>query len=118
MSKLNIANALKQRFNFTGVAARQIVDSMIDDMVATLVAKGRLGIPGFGTFLVRPTPARRAINPRTGEKVSVAAGYTVRFRPSPLLREKVSKQSRKRKSDGKAKPRQTGRKSAKAASRV
>jgi DNA-binding protein HU-beta len=38
---------------------------------------------------VRETPKRTALNPRTGEKVQVKAGATVKFKPSPNLREAV-----------------------------
>lgn len=116
MSKQTIANAIKEQFDFTGVASRQVVDAMVDNMAGILMTEGRLGIPGFGTFMVRATPARRAINPRTGEKVAVPAGHTVRFRPSPLLRDKVSKvQGRKRKSAPKAAAKSAGKPKAKTA---
>jgi DNA-binding protein HU-beta len=36
---------------------------------------------------VRETPKRSALNPRTGEKVAVKAGATVRFKVSPTLKE-------------------------------
>ncbi len=48
---------------------------------------GRLALPDFGSFTVRETPRRTALNPRTGEKVDVKAGATVRFKASPSLKE-------------------------------
>jgi DNA-binding protein HU-beta len=43
----------------------------------------------FGTFTVRKTKARKALNPRTGEPVKVKAGKTVRFKASPSLKKEV-----------------------------
>ena len=40
-----------------------------------------------GSFTVRETPKRTALNPRTGEKVDVKAGATVRFKASPSLKQ-------------------------------
>jgi DNA-binding protein HU-beta len=44
-------------------------------------------LPDFGSFTVRETPKRSALNPKTGEKVAVKAGATVRFKASPALKD-------------------------------
>jgi DNA-binding protein HU-beta len=44
---------------------------------------------GFGQFTVRRTKARMGRNPRTGEKIKIKAGKTIRFKPSPTLRRSV-----------------------------
>jgi nucleoid DNA-binding protein len=43
----------------------------------------------FGTFTVKKTNARKALNPRTGEAVKVKAGKTARFKASPTLKKVV-----------------------------
>ena len=48
---------------------------------------GKLTFPGFGKFTVHKTKARAALNPRTGEKICVKAGKTVRFKASPVSEE-------------------------------
>jgi DNA-binding protein HU-beta len=35
---------------------------------------------------VRETPKRTGLNPKTGEKVQIKAGATVRFKASPALK--------------------------------
>jgi DNA-binding protein HU-beta len=47
-------------------------------------------ISGFGSFDVRDRAAREATNPRTREKIQVAASKAVGFRPATSLRERVS----------------------------
>jgi len=54
--------------------------------VCPLTCLGWERLPGFGTFTVRKTKARKALNPRTGESVRVKAGKTVRFKASPVLK--------------------------------
>ena len=50
----------------------------------------RVQISGFGSFDVRDRAAREATNPRTREKIQVAASKAVGFRPATSLRERVS----------------------------
>ena len=42
---------------------------------------------GFGTFCTRNHPARTGCNPRTGERVSIAALIVPVFKPGQTLRE-------------------------------
>ena len=46
-------------------------------------------LSSFGTFTVRKTKARKALNPATGEPVKVKAGKTVRFKASPSQEKEV-----------------------------
>jgi DNA-binding protein HU-beta len=48
--------------------------------------EGGFTLPSFGTFTVRKTKARKALNPATGEPVRVKAGKTVRFKASSTLK--------------------------------
>jgi len=50
---------------------------------------GKFTLPSFGTFTVRRTKARKALNPKTGEPVKVKAGKTVRFKASPVLKKSL-----------------------------
>ena len=52
--------------------------------------EGRVQLPGLGTLIVRERPARTARNPRTGEKVEVAASRTVGFKPGKALKERIN----------------------------
>ena len=58
-----------------------------DDLSLLRIETGRFTIPEFGAFVVRETAKRTALNPRTGEKVPVKAGATVKFKASPALKE-------------------------------
>ena len=73
----------------TGVAANRAAGDLVSAIVRQLKKEGRFTLPGFGTFTVRKTKARTGLNPRTGEKVKVKAGKTVRFKASPTLKKAV-----------------------------
>ena len=75
---------LEEAFGCTVLTSNSAI---IEAIKAEIVQTGRFTSPEFGGVSVRETPKRTAMNPRTGEKVAVKAGATVRFKPSPALRE-------------------------------
>lgn len=89
MSKAFIAATLQDSIGCTGVAANQAAADLIDAIVLTIKKQGGFTLPSFGTFRVAKTKARKALNPRTGERVKVKAGKTVRFKASPNLKKAV-----------------------------
>ncbi|WP_077932041.1 HU family DNA-binding protein [Acetobacter persici] len=89
MSKQFVADRLQKSLGVTGVAALKAVDDMMAAIQEDLIENGTFLMARFGTFKVHKTGQRPAMNPRTGEKISVPASYTVRFKPSPVLKNKV-----------------------------
>jgi DNA-binding protein HU-beta len=89
MSKAFLASVLQESLDCTGVAANRAAASVIDAIVHELKTSGGFTLPSFGTFTVKKTKARKALNPRTGEPVKVRAGKTVRFKASPSLKKEV-----------------------------
>jgi DNA-binding protein HU-beta len=89
MSKAFIASVLQDSANLTGVAANRAADDVIAAIVKAMKKEGGFTLPSFGTFTVKKTKARKALNPRTGEPVKVKAGKTVRFKASPVLKKAV-----------------------------
>ncbi|HYZ21818.1 MAG TPA: HU family DNA-binding protein [Rhodopila sp.] len=89
MSKAFIARVLQESTSVTGATAARATNELIDAIVKELRRNGKFTLPSFGTFIVRKTKARKAMNPRTGEAIRVKAGKTVRFKPSPVLKKAV-----------------------------
>src|SRR5919198_6429606 len=54
----------------------------------------KVALGGFGTFKQRVRKARDAVNPRTGEKIRVAAAKLPRFTPGKVFKQYVSGQIR------------------------
>ena len=63
---------------------------MAADIIAAIKAEiietGRFSLPDFGSLTRREMPKRTALNPRTGEKVAVKAGATVKFKAAPSFK--------------------------------
>jgi len=89
MSKAFIAAVIQDSVNCTGVAANQAAADLMTAIIKELKRDGGFTLPSFGTFTVKKTKARKALNPRTGEPVKVKAGKTVRFKASPNLKKAV-----------------------------
>lgn len=89
MSKAFIAQSIQSSTEITGAAATRASQQLVVDLVGQLKRKGHFTLPGFGTFRVHKTRARKALNPRTREPIKVKAGRTVRFKVSPLLKKAV-----------------------------
>ncbi len=89
MSKAFIAQVIQESASLTGVAANRTASDVIEAIVGELKKNGKFTLPSFGTFTVRKTKARKAMNPRTGEAVKVKAGKTVRFKASPTLKKTI-----------------------------
>ncbi len=69
--------------------AQEAVDALFDTIVKTLGRGEEIAITGFGTFKVVKRAAREGRNPKTGEKIQIAASTKPKFRAGKLLKEAV-----------------------------
>ncbi len=67
----------------------QIVDAFFDTIVKTLAKGEDVAITGFGVFRVVKRAARMGVNPKTGEKIQIAASIKPKFRAGKVLKEAV-----------------------------
>jgi DNA-binding protein HU-beta len=89
MSKTFIAATIQKSSGLTGVASERAAAAVVDALVKELKKTGKFTLPSFGTFIVRKTKARTAVNPMTRVPVKVKAAKTVKFKVSPTLRKLV-----------------------------
>lgn len=69
--------------------ANEAVNAVFDTIVKTLGRGEEVGITGFGTFRVVKRAARMGVNPKTGEKIQIAASTKPKFRAGKVLKEAV-----------------------------
>jgi DNA-binding protein HU-beta len=87
MSKRFLTDVIARTADMPAAAAGRLAGDIVAAIKAEIVGTGRFSLPDFGSFTLRETPRRTALNPRTGEKVDVKAGATVRFKASPSLKQ-------------------------------
>ncbi len=69
--------------------AAETVDAIFDIITKTLSKGEEVAIPGFGVFRVAKRAARMGINPKTGEKIQIAASINPKFKAGKALKEAV-----------------------------
>jgi nucleoid DNA-binding protein len=91
VTKKEIVKQIADRIGETQLKTKDIVQRTFDAIVDTLIEQGRIELRNFGVFEVKQRKARKARNPRTGEKVEVPPKCVVTFKPGKYMEERVRK---------------------------
>ena len=70
-------------------AAADAVDAVLDGISDTLAGGGEINFTGFGKFSVAERGPRQGVNPRTGERITIAGGRVPKFSAGAGLKSKV-----------------------------
>ena len=89
MTKKEIVKQISDRIGLTQLKTKEIVQLTFDAIVDTLLEDKRIELRNFGVFEVKLRKARKARNPRTGEKVDVPPKNVVTFKPGKEMEERV-----------------------------
>lgn len=85
MNRTDLVNEIAAKAGLNKVAAKAALDATLESISQALVNEEKVALLGFGTFAVVDKPARTGINPRTKEKIEIAARKVVKFKPSADL---------------------------------
>lgn len=89
MTKKEIVKTISEEIGLTQLKTKEIVQKTFDAIVETLVEERRIELRNFGVFEVKKRAARKARNPRTGDKVYVPEKFVVTFKPGKEMEERV-----------------------------
>ncbi|MEX0620736.1 MAG: HU family DNA-binding protein [Solirubrobacterales bacterium] len=70
-------------------AAAEAVEAVLDAITDTLSEGGEVNFTGFGKFHVALRSERQGVNPRTGERITIAGGKVPRFSAGSALKKRV-----------------------------
>jgi nucleoid DNA-binding protein len=90
VTKKEIVKQIADRAELTQLKTKEIVQWTFDAIVDTLIQDGRIELRNFGVFEVKRRKARKARNPRTGDRVDVEPKNVVTFKPGKEMEERVS----------------------------
>ena len=102
MTKKEIVKTISDEIGLTQLKTKAIVQKTFDAIVETLVEEGRIELRNFGVFEVKKRAARKARNPRTGDKVFVPEKFVVTFKPGKEMEERVRMLEEKAAAEGRA----------------
>lgn len=89
VTKKEIVKQISERAKLTQLQTKEIVQWTFDAIIDTLISEGRIELRNFGVFEVKRRKARKARNPRTGDRVDVEPKNVVTFQPGKEMEEKV-----------------------------
>jgi nucleoid DNA-binding protein len=93
VTKKEIVKTISESCGLTQLQTKEIVQKTFEAIIDTLVEdpRHRIELRNFGVFEVKKRAARKARNPRTGDKVDVPSKWVVTFKPGKEMEEKVLK---------------------------
>ena len=80
MNKNELIRAIANKVGITLKDAAVALDGTIEAITDALNAGEKIQISGFGTFEIKEKAAREGINPKTGEKIKIAASKIPTFK--------------------------------------
>ncbi len=91
LTRMDLSEAVFREVGLSRNESAQLVESVIQHMSDALVRGEQVKISSFGTFSLRSKSARLGRNPKTGEEVPISPRRVLSFRPSHLMKQRVSR---------------------------
>ncbi len=88
MTKAEFVDRIAGKFESKREAA-QAVETVLDGITDTLAGGGEVNFTGFGKFSVAERGPRQGVNPRTGERITIAGGRVPKFSAGAGLKSSV-----------------------------
>jgi len=95
VTKKEIVKTISEEIGMTQLKTKEIVQKTFNAIVETLVEEQRIELRNFGVFEVKKRAARKARNPRTGQRVDVPQKFVITFKPGKEMEEKVRELERR-----------------------
>lgn len=89
MTKQEFVDQVADRAGLSKADAGRAVDAFLETVESVLKGGGTVNFTGFGKFSTAQRAARMGVNPRTGEKVQIAAARVPKFSAGSKLKASV-----------------------------
>lgn len=86
LSKSDLARRAADVAGTTTTNAARVIDAALAEITRATGEGASVQLQGFGTFSARHRAARMGRNPRTGERVAIAASTSLGFKASKSLK--------------------------------
>ncbi len=85
MNKTELINEIAAKAGLNKTDAKKALEATLESIEQALANDDKVQLIGFGTFSIVEKEARTGINPRTKEKIQIAARKVVKFKPAAEL---------------------------------
>ena len=90
MNKAELINSVADKAELSKADAARAVDAFVEVITKALKKNEKVSLVGFGTFSVAAREASEGRNPRTGEKIQIAASKQAKFKAGKTLKEALN----------------------------
>ena len=90
VTRADLIEAVYQEVGLSRNESADLVETVLDEIAANLTKGDNVKISSFGSFIVRDKGGRIGRNPKTGEEVPIEPRRVLVFRPSQVLKDRVS----------------------------
>jgi len=90
MNRPELIEAIASKADLSKKDAAKALDAILSVVTDSLKQGQSVAIVGFGTFLARESEARTGRNPRTGEKIQIAASRRPAFKAGKSLKDALN----------------------------
>ena len=91
MNKTELIEKISVGADLSKADAKKALEATLQAIKNALVEGDKVQLIGFGTFSVTERPAREGVNPRTGEKLTIAAKKVAKFKAGAEFAEAINK---------------------------
>ncbi len=94
LTRMDLSEAVFREVGLSRNESSALVEQVLGHVSDALAAGETVKISSFGTFSVRDKAPRMGRNPKTGEEVPITPRRVLSFRPSHLMKARVSEGNR------------------------
>ena len=91
MNKNELIRAVANKAGITLKVAGDSVDALTDAIFEALKADDKIQLSGFGSFEIKKKPARKGVNPATGDPIDIPASIQPVFKFSKTFKDQLNK---------------------------
>ena len=96
VTRAQLSEAVYQEVGLSRNESAGLVESVLHQIVDSLVKGDNVKISSFGSFYVREKGRRIGRNPKTGEEVPILPRRVLVFRPSHVLKDRINAETSQR----------------------
>ena len=97
MNKSELIDAIAESTELSKVASGKALDAVIETIVKAVAKGDGVSLVGFGSFKAAARAAREGRNPKTGEKIKIAATTVPKFSAGATFKSAVAEASKGKK---------------------
>ncbi len=91
MNKTQLIKEVASKTSISKAGAERTLNAMTEAIGEELASGGKVTFTGFGTFYVNKRAAREGVDPQTGQRITIPATDTPRFRAGEALKAVVKR---------------------------